>query len=237
MSIQRLNRQCDVIARACELLLQGRRPDALDLIAAEYPLEGTAIPESLYPGPRLVEPKVPIELRCRRLEAAKQPLALLHARDGYVDRYTGARLIAPCVLKLLGHIDHGPLRDVLPYHVNGGRGMPAKGGQRSICHQAGFELYASYEHVRPISVGGADELANLVSSSFDSNAAKGDETWTPVHPPGALSEWAGLADWFLVYTKGIDCSWFPGLARTQRQLRAAFEADLSNVPGPRTVQA
>lgn len=234
MSVERLNSRCDVIARSCALLLLGRQSEAIALVATEYPLEGGPIPESSYSGERLVEPSIPVELRCPRKAASKQALALLHARDGYMDRYTGARLIAPCVFKLIGHVDHGPLRGVLPYDVNGGRGVPARRGRRAICHQAGFELYASYEHVRPISVGGADELPNLVSAAFDTNSAKGNETWAPACPPGALADWAGLTDWFLEYTERNDCSWFPGLARERRLLRAAFQAELRTVPGPQT---
>lgn len=225
-----------VISRACELLLRDQAAEARALIANEYPLDDSPAAPCSYPGRRLREQQLRKDQRAPRRSAAQQPLEVLHARDGYVDRYTGTWLIAPMVLKLLGHPELGPLRDVLPYHVNGGRGGPARRGARQTCHQSGFELFASYEHVQPIAVGGLDELQNLVTASVDSNYAKGTETWQPSIPPGALEDWDGLAGWFLDYTARHDCRWLQGLARARNRLQESLAADLSAVPAPKFVR-
>jgi len=101
-----------------------------------------------------------------------------------------------------------------------------------VCHQAGFELYASYEHVRPISIGGADELSNLVTTTFDTNAEKGTETWVPSIARGSLEEWDGLTGWFLEYTSEHDCSWLPKVEPTRSAIEAARATDLDQLPAP-----
>lgn len=69
-------------------------------------------------------------------------------------------------------------------------------GARATCHQVGFELYASYEHIRPLRVGGTGTLENLVTSSIDINFEKSTQTWTPLFPSGKLEDWDGLIGWF-----------------------------------------
>jgi len=227
-----LDHQCSIIEEVCELLRRGRGTEAVERIKSKYPLADTSSTPCAYSGNRLQEPTLARDRRHPRRGFSPNRLALLHARDGYRDRYTGVRVIAPIVLQLLGHEKHGPLKGVLPYHVNGGRGKPAVSGARMICHQAGFELYASYEHVRPISVGGADELSNLVTSTLDTNAEKGTETWVPSIARGLLEEWDGLTGWFLDYTAEHGCSWLPMVAPTRRAIEAALSTDLDQLPAP-----
>ena len=208
----------EAILAACRCLTRGDVSAARMAVTHGYPLDPTPCGPCAYVGSRVQEPL--LERRPTRPTPRPMRLAEVHARDGYVDRYTGRRLISPIVLRLLGHETDGPLRDVLPYHVNGGRGGPARHGLRSICHQAGFELYATYEHVRPIRVGGADELDNLVTCSVDVNYEKSTETWKPAFPPGDLAEWDGLTGWFLEYTEANPCTWLPELGPWRRALAA-----------------
>lgn len=212
--------RCDVIAHACAFLLQGDRVGAREVIVDQYPLDANRRIVSGYAGQRSQEAHL--------LPGAKRPagpsvrkLASLHARDGYIDRYTGQRLVSPIVLKLLGH-PVGPLSEVIPYHVNEGRGN-ASNGAGYTCHQAGWEIYASYEHVRPIAVGGTDDLQNLVTSSIDTNFEKGTQTWEPAVLAGSLGEWDGLSGWFLQYTMLFGCSWLPH----GREWRSALEKSLA----------
>lgn len=210
-----LQAKAATVARACELLLvEVDLHSARALLAEGYPLDATPKSPCDHRGNRVQEPLV--EPRPKRPSPPNPGrLVEVHAADGYIDRYTGVTLISPAVLRLLGDEARGPLRDVLPYHVNGGRGRPSGGKLAAVCHQAGFELYASYEHVRPIRVGGLDELDNLVTSSPDVNLEKGTETWEPTYPRGDLRDWDGLGGWFLRYTEAVDCSWFPGLRAWQ----------------------
>lgn len=205
---------------ACELLLQGKDRQARELVAEAYPLDAAPKPDFNYNGLRIQEPLVTPRPK-RPPSPSPRRLVELHRRDGYVDRYSGARLIAPAVLRLLGDQDHGPLRRVLPYHVNGGRGKPAASGARSVCHQAGFELYASWEHVRPVRVGGEDDFTNLVTCSPDVNLEKGTETWEPCHLHTDLKEWDGLSTWFVEYTNEAAHGWLPNLAQWRRAFLAS----------------
>lgn len=207
------------IIAACRHLSDGDVAAAREVLAHSYPLDATVQGPCPYRGTRLQEPLIePGPSRPRSPSPSR--LAELHSRDGHVDRYTGSRLISPIVLRLLGHETHGPLREVLPYHVNGGRGGPARRGGSAVCHQAGFELYATYEHVRPIRVGGSDTLDNLVTCSVDVNLEKGTETWAPAFPPGDPHDWDGLGGWFLAYTEANDCTWLPQLGPWRKAIAA-----------------
>lgn len=201
----------DCIAAACSLLDTGEVAAARELVAAHYPLDPHS-PTLEYPGPRSVPPPVAGATPKRRTPG-ERVRAVVFARDGYVDRYTGRRLVSPAVLRYLGDGPEAVLHDVLPYHVNGGRGAPAVSGARATCHQAGFELYASLEHIVPCSRGGDDgddeELANFLTTTPDLNYEKSDETWLPLHPPGDLREWDGLASWFLAASENDDRRWVP----------------------------
>lgn len=210
------------IIAACRHLSDGNVTAAKEAITLGYPLDTTSCGPCGYTGSRIQEPL--LSVKPKRRAPTPMRLAELHARDGYVDRYTGRRLVSPIVLRLLGHETEGPLRDVLPYHVNGGRGGPARHGGRAVCHQAGFELYATYEHVRPVRVGGGDVLGNAVTCSVDVNYEKGVETWAPAFPPGNLADWDGLTSWFLEYTAANDCTWLHGLAQWRRALMTKSSA-------------
>jgi len=216
LNIELLSRKAEAIRAACELLSAGNSSAANQLLVEEYRIDPTPKPPSNYKGIRIQEEA--LSVAPKRRAPSPRRLAELHTRDGYLDRYTGAPLVAPVVLKFLGHPEHGPLRSALPYHVNGGRGGPAARGARAVCHQAGFELFATYEHVRPLRVGGSDDLYNLVTCSVDVNYEKGTETWEPHDAPSPIPGWDGLTGWWLDFTEGPDFEWF----RELRPLRAAL---------------
>ena len=194
----RLEAMVEVVTESCDLLLRDRAAAARELIKTLYPLESAPVPPCNYSGERLQEP-----IQERRSPRRRSPIdvAMVFARDGYIDRYTGNRVIDPIVLRLLGDEQCGPLQAELPYHTNGGRGQPSRGKEKKVCHQAGYELFASYEHVRPISVGGLDDIENLVTAAYDTNKEKGTQTWLPSAPPGRLQDWDGLTGWLLEFTE------------------------------------
>ena len=109
-------------------------------------------------------------------------------RDGFVDRYSGKRLVFPGTLRLISKL----LPKEFPFHVN---------WKTDECHFAFYELFPTIDHLVPVSRGGSDSDVNWVSTSMLRNAAKANFTaeelgWELV-PPGNLNEWDGLTNWFL----------------------------------------
>ncbi|WP_234707846.1 HNH endonuclease [Mycolicibacterium elephantis] len=133
-------------------------------------------------------PFVPVEKIVRRYS---ERLSMeLFLRDGFIDVYTGNRLINPGVLRLL----HVLLGDDFPAHPN---------WKASETHIAFWELFPTVDHLVPVSRGGKDEKSNWVTASMLSNQAKahwtvGELGWER-HPPGAIEEWDGLSQWLVDY--------------------------------------
>jgi hypothetical protein len=113
-------------------------------------------------------------------------------RDGFIDRYSGKRLIFPPVLKIISNV----LPNIFPYHPH---------WKMDECHLAYWELSPTVDHIVPLARGGSDEETNLACTSQLSNGAKAN--WTleelgwQLCPPGDIQRWDGLVRWFLEYTK------------------------------------
>jgi hypothetical protein len=109
-------------------------------------------------------------------------------RDGFIDRYTGARLVFPGTLRLLSML----FPSEFPFHAN---------WKTDACHIAFWELFPTLDHVVPVSRGGADTEDNLVSTSMLHNSAKANfllvELGWQLRPPGELADWDGLSGWFV----------------------------------------
>jgi len=72
------------------------------------------------------------------------------------------------------------------------------------CHPAFWQLAATVDHVEPVTLGGSNDEANLVTTSMQRNMAKGNFAleelhWT-LHPPGD-GTWDGLTAWFVRYVE------------------------------------
>lgn len=112
----------------------------------------------------------------------------VYIQDGFIDRYSGQRLIYTPVLRVLSHL----YPTEFPYHPN---------WKMSACHIAYWELTPTIDHMVPIARGGADDASNWVTTSMLRNAAKANWTieelaWQLV-PAGDLREWDGLLHWFV----------------------------------------
>jgi hypothetical protein len=109
-------------------------------------------------------------------------------RDGFVDRYSGARLVFPATLRLISKL----LPEQFPFHRN---------GRLDVCHFPFWELFPTIDHLVPVARGGADEDSNWITTSMVRNAAKSvftlDELGWSLHPPGNVAEWDGLTGWFV----------------------------------------
>jgi 5-methylcytosine-specific restriction endonuclease McrA len=176
-----------------------------DVCAADQVGEAVAILRSRFPFIPLPRVGRPLSLRQR---------IAVFARDGFVDRYSGKRLVFPGTMRLLTKL----MPDEFPYHPN---------WKVDVCHFSFYELYPVVDHIFPLSRGGADVDTNMVSTCTLLNAAKSHSTleelgWT-LHPPGRLDEWDGLTRWFLSqagrHPTVLDTAWL-------RQCNAAAQAML-----------
>lgn len=162
--------KADAIASVCAQLAAGALDDASRTLRRDYPFSPEPITRRQY-GP---------------LESTR-----VFVRDGFVDRYTGERLIFPPVFRVLSFV----LPAEFPFHPN---------WRPDATHPAYWELGATIDHVVPVERGGADEDSNWVTTSMAHKGARHDHTldelgWT-LHPPGDPREWDGMLRWFLDYS-------------------------------------
>lgn len=109
-------------------------------------------------------------------------------RDGFIDRYSGERLLNPGVLKVISTI----CPSEFPCHLH---------WKMSASHIAYWELFPTIDHIYPVARGGADEPDNWVTTSMLHNQVKNNWTleqlnWT-LHNRGDINEWDGLTSLFV----------------------------------------
>lgn len=159
----------DILARVCATVEDGEAEAARAILVREYPFE-------------------PLGNVGRRYSA--EASMRVFVRDGFIDRYSGRRLVFPGTLRLLSKLY--PVE--FPFHAN---------WKTDACHFAFYELFPTIDHVRPVSRGGPDAEANWVSTSMVRNAAKANFTleelgWSlrPATPPPGTGWPAGSSDMF-----------------------------------------
>ncbi len=162
-------RAVDAVIETCAALTGGDVAQAAEVIRTKYP----------HAKP----------LKKRKTFTRKEQIALF-MRDGFIDRYSGERLIFPGVLCILS----ATLPEVFPCHAN---------WKTDETHQAWWDLFPSIDHIVPLAFGGTNDDDNLVCTSMKRNMAKSTSAleqigWT-VHPPGKLEDWDGLTAWFMNY--------------------------------------
>lgn len=161
--------KADILADACRALADGHPTTARDIAHAEYPF-------------------VPIIKAQRRY--TERHMMKVFVRDGFIDRYSGDRLVFPGTLRLLSQL----MPDEFPVQKN---------WKMSETHQAWWELCPTIDHVVPVARGGADDETNWATTSMLRNSAKANWTldelgWT-LREPGSMGEWDGLTAWFVEY--------------------------------------
>jgi hypothetical protein len=159
----------DVIAEVCKLLTAGNDQSARDRLATGYPFAPDAITKRAY---------------------GKAQSARVFVRDGFIDRYSGDRLVFPPVLRVIAMALPAEFR----YHPNWKTG---------VTHSAFWEIGATIDHLKPVTRSGADDESNLMTTSMAHNSGKLNWTlaelgWS-LHPPGDIKTWDGLLSWFLAY--------------------------------------
>src|SRR5260221_291933 len=131
-----------VVQRICDALLDNRRRDAEFIAGREYPFVAQE-----RTGRRYAE-----------LQATQ-----IFVKDGFIDRYSGQRLIFPGVIRWLSKC----MPEAFPFHPN---------WKMSECHNIYWNLFPTIDHVIPIARGGTDDTSNWVTTSMLHNAAKSN--WT-----------------------------------------------------------
>ena len=187
------------IAEVCAALASDRLDHAASIVRRDYPFT----------------PLANAARRCSDRQAMR-----LFVRDGFIDRYTGRRLVFPGALRLLSHL----LPTEFPFHPN---------WKSDVCHFAFYELFPTIDHIVPVSRGGADDASNWVTTSMLRNAAKANFTleelgWN-IFPPGALARWDGMTSWFLAWMDRNSATDIPDYLR-RWAVAARFE--IARTPSP-----
>jgi hypothetical protein len=165
------NPKADTLAEVCMAVDVGSRSAAARLLREKLPFE----------------PIEKIERRYSKLEMMN-----IFNNDGFLDRYSGKRLVFPGTLRLISIY----FKDEFPFHTN---------WKTSESHFAYYELCPTIDHVVPVTRGGSDTSENLVTTSQLLNSAKANFTLEELgwrkHDAGRLEEWDGLTEWFLRQTE------------------------------------
>lgn len=152
-----------------EMIIDGRISDARKHILSEYPHQ--------Y-----------IEYEARSMPVEEK--LKIYIRDGFIDRYSGSKLLFPGVLRIISQ----ELGEVFPFHVN---------WKMSDCHIAYWKMMPTCDHILPIARGGKDIPENIVTTSQIMNSAKSnfllEEIGFTLHEPGDIKEWDGMISWHKQY--------------------------------------
>jgi len=160
-----------VIANVCAALSADESDRAKTIARSEYPFDPA------QHGGRRYTPFQSLEI---------------FLRDGFIDRYSGIRLVFPGTLRLLSHL----LPAEFPTHPN---------WKMAESHFVYWELFPTIDHLEPVARGGRDSADNWVCTSMLRNSAKSN--WTlaelgwQLFPRGDPAEWDGLTTWFIDATR------------------------------------
>lgn len=109
-------------------------------------------------------------------------------RDGFIDRYTGQRLLNPGVLKIFSTY----FPEEFPYDPH---------WKMTKTHIAYWEMVPTLDHIIPIARGGEDTPDNWATTSMKNNSIKNNYTLEDIqwqlYPKGDLKEWDGLTKIFV----------------------------------------
>ena len=110
-------------------------------------------------------------------------------KDGFIDRYTGQKLLNPGMLKVISHY----FPKEFPYQSH---------WKMTDTHMAYWELIPTLDHVYPIAKGGVDDERNWVTTSMKNNSIKSNYTIDEIHwrlyPKGNITDWDGLTSVFFM---------------------------------------
>ncbi len=156
----------EVIEKAAQKLLSQNIAEAKALLETEYPFQKLSAQGRNYTD--------------------KEKMAQF-VRDGFIDRYSGRKLVNPGMLKVLFYY----LPDTFPYHAH---------WKMEECHNAYWELVPTVDHINPVASGGADSMENWATTSMLHNSIKSN--WTleqlnwKLYDAGDFEKYDGLTGLF-----------------------------------------
>lgn len=157
----------DVIKTAASSILQNNIEDAENIIGKNYPFNIPPVTKRSY---------------------SDNDKMKIFIRDGFIDRYSGQKLVNPGLLKVLSYYMPEPF----PYHPH---------WKMEKCHIAYWELIPTVDHIYPIALGGEDFVDNCVTTSMLHNSIKSN--WTldqlnwELYDAGNYNEYDGLTSLFI----------------------------------------
>lgn len=134
--------KANALFEAAKLLADDKSKDAEQIVNEKYPF---------------------IPIKCEKRRYTKRQLMEQFFRDGFIDRYSGKRLINPGMLRTMST----KMPTAFPYQSN---------WKTDACHIAYWDYYPTLDHVFPISLGGKDAPENWVTTSMAYNSAKSNFT-------------------------------------------------------------
>ena len=156
-----------ILENISNLLLENRIEEAKATIQNEYPHKH-------------------IELEKRSYTIKEKMEQFL--RDGFIDRYTGKKLVNPGILKVITYY----FPEEFPYDPH---------WKMTRTHIAYWDLIPTIDHIFPIAQGGVDNPSNWATTSMKNNSIKSnyslDEINWELHPSGSVREWDGLTKLFI----------------------------------------
>ena len=119
---------------------------------------------------------------------SKNKMVRIFLRDGFIDRYSGEKLLFPGIIRLLTL----EVPQIFKYHVN---------WKMSETHMIYWDLFPTIDHITPIARGGSNSEDNWITTNQLRNSAKSnftlEELGWKILPKGNLDEWDGLCSVFL----------------------------------------
>lgn len=162
-------------------------------------------------------PFVPVKRLSRNY--SKHKAMKVFWRDGFIDRYSGHRLVFPGALYLLSHL----MPKQFPFHQN---------WRMDFCHMMYWELFPVLDHIDPLARGGPRDIENLVCTSALRNQAKLNWTLKELgwekHPKGKWQDWDGLLGWFSDYTSEHPAVLENRIIQNWHKASVTQRADVSN---------
>ena len=156
-----------LLSDAIDLLLAGAQEDARALIVEHDPF---------------------VSVRTQGRNYSEKEKLQVFLRDGFIDRYSGKRLVNPGILKSITCF----FPEEFPYHPH---------WKMTQCHRAYWELLPTVDHIVPVARGGADAVENWVTTSMLNNSIKSNWTLAELRwdicPAGDLAAWDGLTKKFI----------------------------------------
>jgi hypothetical protein len=167
-----------IIDKVCEALAANQLGDAEKIMDDGYKFKPWKKPKSSF--------------------SYKQKMEIF-IRDGFVDGYSGERLIFPGTLLVISE-KLGITGPTFPYHRN---------WKMDACHIAYWELVPTIDHIKPLAREGDHVKENWILTSQMRNSVKAQWTLEELEEFGwkkcsadQIRKWDGMTRWFFKLTDG-----------------------------------